>query len=79
MTFKARPARPSLLNEFEAAALLRLDIGTIRRHRWMSTKSRRQIGCRFLRLGRSIRYDVADVMAYIDSCRVHVEGDEVGG
>jgi hypothetical protein len=79
MTFKARPARPSLLNEFEAADLLHLDISTIRRWRWMSLKGRRWVGPRFLKLGRTVRYDPLDLEAYIAAGRVQVEGSEVGG
>jgi hypothetical protein len=71
--------RPALLNEFEVAALLHFDIGTIRRFRWMTLKCGRWVGPKWLKFGRNVRYDPLDVEAYIAAGRVKVEGSEVGG
>ena len=68
------PARPPLMNEFEAAELLRLDVTTMRRYRWLRSKSKRPIGPRYLKFGRLIRYDLNDLVAFIASARV--EGSE---
>jgi hypothetical protein len=67
------PVRPPLLTELEVAILVHCDLGTLRRQRWMSRKSRRQVGPKWISLGRTIRYDLQDVLAYIDAHRVQVE------
>lgn len=48
-----------LLNEQEAAALLHLAVPTLRRWRWSGH------GPRFAKIGRAVRYDPAELRAYI--------------
>ncbi len=52
-----------LLTETEAASLLNLSIKTLRRWRWAGR------GPRFLKLGAAVRYDPADLAAYIEAGR----------
>jgi predicted DNA-binding transcriptional regulator AlpA len=48
-----------LLNETEAASLLNLAVATLRRWRWAG------YGPRFVKIGRAVRYDPAELRAYI--------------
>ncbi len=52
-----------LLTETEAAALLGLKVATLRRWRWAGK------GPRFLKIGGAVRYDPADLEAFIDEAR----------
>ncbi len=54
---------PALLNEHEAACLLRLSVKTLRRWRWAGR------GPRFLKLESAVRYDPIDLSAYIEAGR----------
>ncbi len=53
----------SLLKESEAARILNVEIATLRRWRWAGK------GPRFLKIGGAVRYDPADLEAFIESCR----------
>ena len=55
---------PTLVNETEAAAILGLSVKTIRRWRWASGK-----GLRFIKIGSAVRYDLADLVAFIEAGR----------
>ncbi len=50
----------SLKNEVEAAALLNIAVPTLRRWRWSGD------GPRFAKIGRAVRYDPAELRAYIE-------------
>ena len=50
---------PRLLKENEAAALLRLEVSTLRRWRWAGT------GPPFLKIGAAVRYDPAVLQSYL--------------
>ncbi len=52
-----------LLTETEAAALLGLKVATLRRWRWAGK------GPRFLKIGGAVRYDPADLEAFISAAR----------
>jgi hypothetical protein len=52
-----------LLDEMEAAEYLRLEVSTLRWWRW------RDLGPRFLKMGRKPVYDQADLDLYIESIR----------
>lgn len=52
-----------LLDEDEAAALLRSKPSTLRKWRCVGG------GPRFVKIGRSVRYDLRDVQAFIDASR----------
>ena len=54
---------PALVNEAEAAHLLSLSVKTLRRWRWAGK------GPRFLKLGAAVRYDPADLSAFIEAGR----------
>ncbi len=54
-----------LLTDEEAAQVLRLKAHTLRVWRI----SHAQPGLRFIRLNRTIRYQYADLLAYIESCK----------
>jgi predicted DNA-binding transcriptional regulator AlpA len=51
----------NLLNEHEAAAVLKLAVPTLRRWRWSGH------GPRFAKIGRAVRYDPAELRAYIEA------------
>ncbi len=53
----------SLTNEAEAARVLHLSVKTLRRWRWAGK------GPRFLKIGGAVRYDPADLEAFIDDAR----------
>lgn len=59
----ATTVTPALVNEHEAARLLGLSVKTLRRWRWAGR------GPRFLKLGAAVRYDPADLAAYIEAGR----------
>ncbi len=52
-----------LLNEFETANRLGLSVKTLRRWRWAGQ------GIPFIKLGRSVRYDPAEIEAFIAAGR----------
>ena len=54
---------PALVNEAEAAHMLSLSVKTLRRWRWAGK------GPRFLKLGAAVRYDPADLTAFIEAGR----------
>jgi predicted DNA-binding transcriptional regulator AlpA len=58
------PAAPSrLVDEHQTAAILGLSVKTLRRWRWAG----REVP--FIKLGGAVRYDLADLQAYIDGHR----------
>jgi hypothetical protein len=57
------PVQPRLVDEHAASAILGLGVTTLRRWRW----ARREVP--FVKLGGAVRYDVADLQAYIDGHR----------
>ena len=52
-----------LLKETEAAAILNLEVTTLRRWRWAGR------GPRFVKIGGAVRYDLADLEAFIGAGR----------
>jgi len=60
-----------LLNERETAERLGLSVKALQKWRWVG------IGLPYVKLGtKSIRYDEADIVAYIQSCRVQINGGQ---
>ncbi len=55
----------ALVNETEAAAILGLSVKTLRRWRWAGR------GIRYIKLGKggAVRYDPADLVAFIEAGR----------
>ncbi len=54
---------PALVNETEAARILKLQVTTLRRWRWAGK------GPRFVKIGAAVRYDLADLTATIEAGR----------
>jgi hypothetical protein len=54
---------PQLLNEYQAAETLGIKVATLRRWRW-SGKS-----LRFLKIGSAVRYEPAELSAFIERAR----------
>ena len=52
-----------LLNEKEVASILNINVATLRRWRWAGK------GPRFLKIGGAVRYDPADLAAFIEAGR----------
>jgi excisionase family DNA binding protein len=57
-----------LLTPEQVAAMTGIPAGTLAQWRY------RKRGLPYLRLGRLVRYDAADVERYLQSCRVEVRG-----
>jgi predicted DNA-binding transcriptional regulator AlpA len=53
----------ALVNETEAARILGLSVKTLRRWRWAGKPPR------FLKIGAAVRYDPADLAAFIEAAR----------
>lgn len=53
----------ALVNETEAARILNLKVTTLRRWRWAGH------GPRFIKVGAAVRYDLADLTAFIEAGR----------
>ena len=53
----------ALVNETEAARILALSVKTLRRWRWVGR------GPSFVKIGAAVRYDLADLSAYIEAGR----------
>ena len=56
-------AARALLNETEAARILAMQVTTLRRWRWAGR------GPRFIKVGAAVRYDPADLSAFIEAGR----------
>ena len=56
-------AARALLNETEAARILAMRVTTLRRWRWAGK------GPRFVKIGAAVRYDPADLAAFIEAGR----------
>ena len=54
---------PALVNEAGAAHILSLSVKTLRRWRWAGK------GPRFVKVGAAVRYDPADLSAFIEAGR----------
>ena len=52
-----------LLTDIEAASYLRVQVATLRRWRWAGK------GVQFIKIGSRVRYDVADLDAFIEAGR----------
>ena len=59
-----------LMTETETARLLGLKVATLRRWRWSGH------GMRFVKLGGAVRYDPADVQAFIETGRRRSTSDD---
>lgn len=59
----SRESARRLVDEHEAAALLGLSVKTLRRWRWAGRE------LPFVKLGGSVRYDLADIDAYVAAGR----------
>ncbi|HLY59990.1 MAG TPA: helix-turn-helix domain-containing protein [Terriglobia bacterium] len=57
-----------LLNPGEVSELTGIPTATLAQWRY------RKQGMRYLRIGRLVRYDHADVVAYLQRCRIEVRG-----
>ena len=55
--------QPRLLKEGETARLLAVEVATLRRWRWAGR------GPRFIKIGGAVRYDPADLTAFIEAGR----------
>ncbi len=60
---------PTLVNETEAASILKLKVTTLRRWRWAGK------GPRFLKIGAAVRYDSADLTTFIEAGRRNSTSD----
>ncbi len=58
-----QPSAPRLLKEAEAAAILNIEVATLRRWRWAGKPPR------FLKIGGAVRYDQGDLAAFIEAGR----------
>ncbi len=54
---------PKLLKEAKAATILDVEVATLRRWRWAGK------GPRFVKIGAAVRYDLADLTAFIEAGR----------
>jgi len=59
-----------LLNENEVAGTLNVKVATLRRWRWAGK------GPRFLKIGGAVRYDPADVQAFVEAARRRSTSDD---
>jgi len=62
-------AAGALLNETEAARILAMQVTTLRRWRWSGK------GPRFVKIGAAVRYDPADLTAFIEAGRRNSTSD----
>ena len=53
-----------LLKETEVAEILNVEVASLRRWRWAGGK-----GPRFIKIGAAVRYDPADLVAFIEAGR----------
>ncbi len=60
---------PALVNETEAARILAMQVTTLRRWRWAGK------GPRFVKIGAAVRYDWADLTAFIEAGRRNSTSD----
>jgi hypothetical protein len=65
-------AQPRLVDEHKAAAILCTSVKTLQRWRWAG----REVP--FVKIGRSVRYDLADLEGYIDAHRHGLEREQGG-
>ncbi len=61
--------RSRLLKETEAAAILNIEVPTLRRWRWAGKPPR------FIKIGAAVRYDMADLEAFIEAGRRNSTSD----
>ena len=61
--------RSRLLKEAEAAAILNIEVPTLRRWRWAGKPPR------FIKIGAAVRYDMADLEAFIEAGRRNSTSD----
>ena len=59
--------RLKLITDIELSEIIGLPVQTIRKHRWLNS------GLPYIRIGRSIRYDLEQVEAYLKKYRVTPE------
>ena len=64
--------QPELLDQSEAAEFLGLTANTL-----MAWRSRKQPGPAYIKVGGRVKYDVRDLLAYLESRKVHAA--EVAG
>jgi len=67
------PPAPHLVSDVEAAQVLGFSVQTLRNWRV------KNLGPRYHRINRSIRYDLADLSIYIERRRVTPAGEPQGG
>ena len=60
---------PALLKETEVAAVLNLEVSTLRRWRWAGK------GPVFRKFGAAVRYDAEDLQSFIDAARRNSTSD----
>ena len=58
---------PQFLSEIEVAKILSISRATLQQNRWLGR------GIPFLKVGRSVRYAVTDLQAFIEANRVATE------
>jgi hypothetical protein len=58
---------PQVIDEYEAAKVLRKSVQTLRNERHLRR------GCPYLKLGRSVRYRVDDLLNYLEKHRIDPE------
>lgn len=51
---------PLVMDDVQAAALMGLSAHTLRKHRTQG------IGCAYIKMGKTVRYRLADIQAYIE-------------
>jgi hypothetical protein len=55
---------PKVINEYEAAKFLSKSVQSLRNER------HRRVGCPYIKMGRSVRYRVNDLLDYIEKRRI---------
>ena len=65
MRIKTRPDQPELLDQTQAAKLLGLEPNTL-----MAWRSRKLPGPAYIKVGGRVKYDVRDLLAYLESRKI---------
>ena len=68
-----QPSAPRLLKEAEAAAILNIEVATLRRWRWAGKPN-----LPFHKIGAAVRYESADLSAFIEAGRRNSTSSEFG-
>lgn len=70
----ANRIKPHLLNEYEAARFLGFSVFTLRLGRYEGHRGNRTPMPKHIKLGKSVRYSIDDLNAWIEERRKEIEG-----